>query len=261
MMKIDMNLPSQILNAQAKSKKEENVKEENLRGIETRLDGTLYIKKRSWLPHFGGMRDLIMYELHKSKYFIHPGSDKMYQNLKKLYQWANMKAEISTYVSKCLTCANVKAEHHKPSSLPVQYEIPNGIFIDRLTKSAYFLPMKKTDSMEKLMRLYLKEVVLRHGVPVSIILDRDSRFTSHFWQSLQKALGTQLDMSTTYHPQTDGALRLHRLRHCTIESVDHLSVGLSRCQAAHDRKKSYADVSRKPLEFQVGYKVMLKVSP
>nr|GEU98354.1 hypothetical protein [Tanacetum cinerariifolium] len=78
------------------------------------------------------------------------------------------------------------------------------VIIDRLTKSAYFLPMKKTDSMDKLTRLYLKEIVCRHGVPISIISDRDSHFTSRFWRSLQKALGTNLDMSTAYHPQTDG---------------------------------------------------------
>ncbi|GJS63070.1 putative reverse transcriptase domain-containing protein [Tanacetum coccineum] len=159
-----------------------------------------------------------MNESHKSKYSIHPGSDKMYQDLKKLYWWPNMKAEIATYVSKCLTCAKVKAEHQKPFGLLVQPEIPqwkwekitmdfvtklpktsNGhdtiwVIIDRLTKSTHFLPMKETDSMEKLTRLYLKEVVSRHGVPISIISDRDSRFTSHFWQSLQKALGTQLDI-------------------------------------------------------------------
>ncbi|GJW93089.1 putative reverse transcriptase domain-containing protein [Tanacetum coccineum] len=78
------------------------------------------------------------------------------------------------------------------------------VIVDRLTNFAHFLPMKKTDSIDKLTRQYLKEVVSRHGVPVSIISDRDSRFTSHFWQSLQKALGTRLDMSITYHPQTDG---------------------------------------------------------
>ncbi|GJU47958.1 putative reverse transcriptase domain-containing protein [Tanacetum coccineum] len=78
------------------------------------------------------------------------------------------------------------------------------VIVDRLTNSAHFLPMREEDSMEKLTRQYLKEVVSRHGVSVSIISDRDSGFTSHFWQSLQKALGTQLDMSTTYHPQTDG---------------------------------------------------------
>ncbi|GKA12672.1 reverse transcriptase domain-containing protein [Tanacetum coccineum] len=78
------------------------------------------------------------------------------------------------------------------------------VIVDCLTKSAHFLQMKKTDSMERLMRLYLKEVVSRNGVPVSIISDHDGRFTSYFWQSLQKALGIRLDISTAYHPQTDG---------------------------------------------------------
>ncbi|GJS77372.1 putative reverse transcriptase domain-containing protein [Tanacetum coccineum] len=78
------------------------------------------------------------------------------------------------------------------------------VIVDRLTKSAIFTPMRETDSMEKLARMYLKEVVTRHGIPVSIIYDRDPRFASNFWRSLQKALGTNLDMSTAYHPQTDG---------------------------------------------------------
>ncbi|GJY04366.1 putative reverse transcriptase domain-containing protein [Tanacetum coccineum] len=174
----------------------------------------------SWISCFGDLRAVIMHELHKSKYSIHPGFDKMYHNLKKLYWWPNMKAEIATYVNKCLTYAKVKAEHQKPFSLLVQPEITMDfvttlpktstgqdtvwVIVDRRTKSAYFLPMKEIDSMGKLMRQYLKEVVSRHGVPVLIISDRDNRFTSHFWQSLQKALGTQLDMSTAYHPHMDG---------------------------------------------------------
>ncbi|GJZ25302.1 putative reverse transcriptase domain-containing protein [Tanacetum coccineum] len=117
-----------ILNAQAKAIKEENVKEENLHGMnkefETHADGTLYIEKQSWVPHFGGLKDLIMNESQKSKYSINPGSDKMYHDLKKLYWWPNMKAEIATYVCKCLTCAKVKAEYQKPSGLLVQPEIP-----------------------------------------------------------------------------------------------------------------------------------------
>ncbi|GJZ92049.1 putative reverse transcriptase domain-containing protein [Tanacetum coccineum] len=107
-----------------------------------------------------------------------------------------MKANIATYVSKCLTYAKVKAEHQRPSGLLV--------IVDRLTKSAIFVPMRETDPMEKLVRIYLKEVVMRHGIPVSIICDHDPRFASNFWRSFQKALGTNLDMSTTYHPQTDG---------------------------------------------------------
>ncbi|GJW70273.1 reverse transcriptase domain-containing protein [Tanacetum coccineum] len=78
------------------------------------------------------------------------------------------------------------------------------VIVDRLTKSAIFTPMREIDPMDRLARIYLKEVITRHGIPVSIIYDRDPRFASNFWRSLQNALGTNLDMSTAYHPQTDG---------------------------------------------------------
>ncbi|GJY79376.1 putative reverse transcriptase domain-containing protein [Tanacetum coccineum] len=169
--------------------------------LEPRADGTLCLNGRSWLPCYGDLRTVIMHESHKSKYSIHPGSDKMYEDIKKLYWWPNMKADIATYVRKCLTCAKVKAEHQRPSGLLVQPEIPqwkwDNIMMDFVTK----LP---NSSQEKLVRMYLKEVVTRHGIPVSIICDRDGRFASNFWRSLQKALGTSFDMSTTYHPETDG---------------------------------------------------------
>ncbi|GJU71432.1 hypothetical protein Tco_1262837 [Tanacetum coccineum] len=338
--------------ANVEARKEENYGTEDLCGmiknLEPRADGTLCLKNRSWIPYFGDLRALIMHESHKSKYLIHPGSDMMYQDLKKLYWWPNMKAEIATYVSKCMTCAKVKAEYQKPSSLLVQPIIPvckwenitmdfvtklpkttSGqdtiwVIVDRLTKSAHFLPMKETDTMEKLMRQYLKEVVSRHGVPVSIISNQDGKFTSHFWKSLNEALGTQLDMSTTYHPQTDGqsertiqmledmlracvmdfgkgwdrhlpliefsynnsyltsikaapfkALCGHMCRspicwaevgdaqltgpeivHETIEKIIQIKHHL---QALRDRQKSYADKRCKPLEFQVGDKILAKV--
>ncbi|GJY09302.1 putative reverse transcriptase domain-containing protein [Tanacetum coccineum] len=169
-----------------------------------------------------------MDEAHKSKYSVHPGADKMYYDLRDRYWWPGMKKDIAEYVSKCLTCLKVKAEHQRPSGLLQQPEIPvwkwEGIamdfmtklprtssghdtiwvIVDRLTKSAHFLPMRKDYKMERLARLYLNEIVARHGVPISIISDRDSRFTSRFWQSMQEALWTRLDMSTAYHPQTDG---------------------------------------------------------
>ncbi|GJS08344.1 putative reverse transcriptase domain-containing protein [Tanacetum coccineum] len=200
-MMIGLNLPVQILNGQVKARKEENYGTKDLGGmiknLELRVHGMLCLKNRSWIPCFSNLRILIMHELHKSKYLIHPGSDKMYQDLKKLYWWPNMKAEIATYVSKCLTCAKVKAECQKPSGFV-------GSTCDPSMETAHFSPMKETDLMEKLTRQYLKEVVSRHGVPILIILDQDSKFTSHFWQSLNKVLGTQLDMSTAYHPHTDG---------------------------------------------------------
>nr|GEX01155.1 putative reverse transcriptase domain-containing protein [Tanacetum cinerariifolium] len=234
-MTIHPKLPSQILKAQNEALKEENVenvKAENLRGMdksfEIRPDRTRSIKNQSWLLLFGGLRDLIMHESHKSKYSIHPGSDKMYQDLKKLYWWPNMKAIIAKNVGTCLTCYRVKAECQKPSSLLVLPEIPMWkweritmdfvtkhprssnehdtiwVIIDRLTKSTHFNPNQEIDSMETLTRLYIKEIVSWYVVPISIISDHDCHFTSRFWQSLQSTLGTQLDMSTTYHIETDG---------------------------------------------------------
>ncbi|GJS44985.1 putative reverse transcriptase domain-containing protein [Tanacetum coccineum] len=243
-MTISLDLPKRILEAHIEARKPENLKSEDVGGmlienlkdpekprkekLEPRADGTLCLNNRSWLPRYGDLKTLIMHESHKSKYSVHPGSDKMYQDMKQLYWWPNMKADIATYVSKCLTCLRVKAEHQKPSGLLVQPAIPQWkwenitmdfvtklprtqsgndtiwVIVDRLTKSAHFLPMRETDPMDKLARLYLKEVVTRHGIPVSIICDRDPRFTSNFWRSFQKAMGTRLDMSTAYHPETDG---------------------------------------------------------
>ncbi|GKF56352.1 putative reverse transcriptase domain-containing protein [Tanacetum coccineum] len=161
--------------------------------LEPRADGTLCLNGRSWQPCYGGLRN-------KSKYSIHPGSDKTYQDMKKLYWWPNMKADIATYVNKCLTYAKVKDEHQRPSGLLVQPKIPEWkwdnitmdfvtnlpktsqgydticVIVDRLTKYAIFTPMRETDPMDKLARIYLKK----------------------------NALGTNLDMSTAYHPQIDG---------------------------------------------------------
>nr|GEZ16831.1 putative reverse transcriptase domain-containing protein [Tanacetum cinerariifolium] len=210
-MTISLNLPKQILEAQIEALKPENLKKEDVGGmirtdipkerLEPRADGTLCLNGRGWLPCYGDLRSVIMHESHKSKYSIHPGSEKMYQDMKKLYWWPNMKADIATYVSKCLTYAKVKAEHQRPSGLLVQPAIPvwkwenitmdfitklpkssQGfdtiwVIVDRLTKFAYFLPIRENDPMDKLARLYLDRI---------------------------KALGTNLDMSTAYHPETDG---------------------------------------------------------
>ncbi|GJR48308.1 putative reverse transcriptase domain-containing protein [Tanacetum coccineum] len=248
------------------------------------LDGTRCFGNRVWLLLFGGLRDLVMHESHKSKYSIHPGLDKMYQELKPLYWWPTMKADITTYVSKCLTCAKVKAEHQKPSGLLQQPEIPVWKW-ERIT----------IDFVSGLPRM-----PSGHGVPVSIISDRDSHFTSIFWRSLQEALGTNLDMSTAYHPQTDGQSErtiqtLEDMLHaCVIDfesSWDrhlplvkfsynnsyHASIKTAPYEALYGRKcrspiknrlltarscqKSYADKRAKPLEFEVGNMVLLKVSP
>ncbi|GJT68625.1 putative reverse transcriptase domain-containing protein [Tanacetum coccineum] len=333
-MTIGLNVPKQILEAQTEALKPENLTAEDVGGmlrqdltkekLEPCADGTLCLNNRSWLPRYGDSRTLIIHESHKSKYSIHSGSDKMYHDLKQLYWWPNMKADIATYISRCLTCSKVKAEHQKPSGLLVQPEIPEWkwekitmdfvtklpkmakgydtiwVIVDRLTKSAQFLPMMKTNPMEK--------------------------FTSLFWKALNKALGTRLDMSTAYHPETDsqsertiqtleGMLRACVLdfgknwdRHLPLvefsynnsyhtsikaapfealygrkcrspvcwaevrdaqltspaiihETIKKIIQIKSRIQAARDRQKSYVNIRRKPMVFQVGDRVMLKVSP
>ncbi|GJZ52448.1 putative reverse transcriptase domain-containing protein [Tanacetum coccineum] len=153
-MTIGLNLPKQILDAQTEARKPENLKNEDVRGmlvenskdpekvktekLEPHADGTLCLNGRSWLPCYGDLRIVIMHESHKLKYSIHPGSDKMYQDMKKIYWWPNMKADIATYVSKCLTYAKVKAERQRPSVLLVKPNIPqwkwDNITMDFVTK-------------------------------------------------------------------------------------------------------------------------------
>ncbi|GJY06114.1 putative reverse transcriptase domain-containing protein [Tanacetum coccineum] len=219
--------------AQIEAQKPENLVNEDVGGIirrdipkerlEPRADGTLCLHGRSWLPCYGDLRSVIMHESHKSKYSIHPGSEKMYQDMKKLYWWPNMKADIATYVSKCLTCARVKAEHQRPSGLLVQPEIPEWkwdnitmdfitklprssqgfdtiwVIVDRLTKSAHFLPIRENDPLDKLARLYLNRIVARHGIPALIICDRDGRFTSNF-EIIFRKLWVQILVEHAFHP-------------------------------------------------------------
>ncbi|GJR31917.1 putative reverse transcriptase domain-containing protein [Tanacetum coccineum] len=259
-MTIGLNLPKQILSAHSEARKEENFIKEDLHGMINKLEScagiTLCFNNQSWILCFGDLRALIMHEYHKSKYSIHPGLDKMYQDLKKLL---------------------------RPSGLLVQPEIPQwkwkNITMDFVTE------LPKTAIGQG--TIWLKEVVSRHGVPVLIIFDRDGKFTSHFWKTLNKALDTRLDMSTAYHPQTDGQSERtiqtleDMLRACVLdfgkgwdrhlpqltglkiihETTEKIIQIKSRIQAARDRQKSNANVRQKPLEFQIGDKVMLKVSP
>ncbi|GJT96779.1 putative reverse transcriptase domain-containing protein [Tanacetum coccineum] len=301
---IGLNLPVQILNAQVEARKEENSGTEDLCGMIKKLeqctDGTLCLNGRSWIPCYRNLRELIMHESHKSKYSIHPGSDKMYQDLKKLYWWPNMKAEIATYVSKCLACAKVKVECQKPSGLLVQPVIPvwkwenitmdfftklpktpSGqdtiwVIVDRLRKSTHFLPMKETNSMEKLARQYLKEVVSRHEVPDMLracVIDFGKGWDRHlplvefscnnsYHTSIKAApfealYGRKCRSPICWAEVRDAQLTGPKIIHETTEKIIQIK---KRIQAARDRQKSYADRRRKPLEFEVGDKVMLKVS-
>ncbi|GKC92075.1 putative reverse transcriptase domain-containing protein [Tanacetum coccineum] len=264
MMTVHNDLPKQICEAQKEVMKMKYVRKENL-GIlikpifEFLPDGTRCFWNRVWFSRFGGLRDLVMHELHKFKYSTHLGSNKMYQDLKLLHWWPSMKADIATYVSKCLTCVKVKAEHQKLSGLLQQPEIPVWKW-ERITMD-FVSGLPRTPS-----------------------------------GSLHEALGTNLDMSTAYHPQKDDQSERtiqtlkDMLRACVIDfgsSWDcyfplvefsynnsyHASIKAAPYEALYRRKcrspvcwsevrdSQLTDKRAKQLEFEVGNMVLLKVSP
>ncbi|GJR74673.1 putative reverse transcriptase domain-containing protein [Tanacetum coccineum] len=210
-MTIQSGVKGMILAAQGEAFNQENVLAERLHGLDQQMerkgDGSLYFMDRIWVPLVGGVRTVIMDEAHKSRYSVHPRADKMYYDLRDMYWWPGMKRDIATYVSECLTCAKRETCIKWPRGLLQQPEIPEWkwenitmdfitklprtrsghdaiwVVVDRLTKSAHFLAIRKDYSTEKLARLYTDEIVARHGVPVSIISDRDARFTSRLWQT------------------------------------------------------------------------------
>ena len=196
-------------------------------GLRIHTDGTLRCGDRIYVPN-GELRQELMTEAHSSTYSIYPGGTKMYRDLRQYYWWHGMKQEIARFVAKCLVCQQVKAEPQRTAGLLQPLPIPEWkweyitmdfvtdfprsprgrdavwVIVDRLTKSAHFLPFRVGQSTEVLAEMYMEQIVRLHGMPVSIVSDRDSRFTSHFWRSMQESLGTRLKFSTSYHPQTDG---------------------------------------------------------
>ncbi|GJQ91693.1 putative reverse transcriptase domain-containing protein [Tanacetum coccineum] len=192
LMTIGLNIPKRILNAQTEASKEENYGIKDLCGmikkLEPRADRTLCLRNRSWIPCYGDLRALIMHESHKSKYLIHPGSDKMYQDLKKTAECQKPSGLLVQPVIPVWKWENITMDFISKLPKTSTGQDTIWVIVDRLTKSTHFLPMKEDDSMEKMTRQYLKEVVTRYGVPVLIISDRDGRFASQFWQSLQKDL-------------------------------------------------------------------------
>ncbi|KAM0061096.1 putative nucleotidyltransferase, Ribonuclease H [Helianthus debilis subsp. tardiflorus] len=222
----------QLKEAQTEALREDRLKGERVFGQHGRLtennQGIRSMGNRMWVPIFGGFREKILDEAHKSRYSIHPGATKMYQDLKRDYWWPGMKYDVTQYVGKCLTCLQMIAEHQKPYGKIQPLEIPEWkwehitmdfitklpktskrhdtiwVIVDRLTKSAHFLAIREAFSSEQLSELFVNEIIARHGVPVSIVSDRDTRFTSKFWKRFNQAMGTRLHISTAYHPQTDG---------------------------------------------------------
>nr|GEX92983.1 putative reverse transcriptase domain-containing protein [Tanacetum cinerariifolium] len=233
---VHKNLLEQIRNAQVEACKEENIGAERFVGegepFEVRSDGTKYLNGRVWLPLFGVLRDLIMLESHKSKYSIHPGPDKMYHDLKKLYWWPNMKADIATYISKCFTCAKVKAEHKK-QTIQTFEDMVRACVIDF------------GSSWDK--RLPLAEFVYNNSYHASIKV-----------APFEALYGRKCRSPVCWSKVGDAQLTGPEMNRETTKMIVQIKNLLL---VARSRQKSYADVRRKPLEFEVGDKVMLKVSP
>ncbi|GAU10407.1 hypothetical protein TSUD_417730 [Trifolium subterraneum] len=203
-------------------------------------NGVVRFRGRVCVPDVPELKNMIFDEGHKSGLSIHPGLVKMYQDLKKLFWWPRMHKEIAEYVYACLVCQKSKIEHQKPSGLLQPLFIPEWkwdsiamdfvgglpktakgneviwVVVDRLTKSAHFIAIKIGMLVPKLAEIYVEQIIRLHGIPSSIVSDRDPKFTSRFWESLQEALGTKLRLSSAYHPQTDGQSER------TIQSLEDL---------------------------------------
>ena len=188
------------------------------------VDGALMLGNRIYVPKVDDLRREILDEAHNAPYAMHPGSSKMYQMLKSHFWWPKMKKEVAEFVSKCMTCQQIKSEHQAPVGKLHPLPIPEWkwekitmdfvtglprtqrkndaiwVIVDRLTKSSHFLPIRWGCTLDQLAKRYVDEIVRLHGVPLSIVSDIDPRFTSRFWGSLQQALGTKLHFSTAFHP-------------------------------------------------------------
>ncbi|GJV12772.1 reverse transcriptase domain-containing protein [Tanacetum coccineum] len=258
-MTVQAGMREKIQVAQSEALKQENVFMENLHGLDQQMEKkegeSLYFMDRIWVPLIGDVRTMIMDEAHKSKYSVHPGADKMYYDLRDMYWWPGMKRDIATYVSKCLTCSKVKAEHQRPSGLLQQPEIPewkwDKITMDFITKG------EDPIVLETLAKNYIDEEVMNNGVQLCrSYSDRDDELRRDFGR-----LAGVNDFSGSWDVHLALAeFSYNNSYHSIQEMTDKVVLIKEKLKAARDHQKSYADNRRKPLEFKVGDRVMLKVS-
>jgi hypothetical protein len=231
---VEPTLQEQIVRAQIEDKGVQVIKEmikqkaEKYKCFRQDCKGILWFGDRLVVPKDPELRKKILDEAHLSKFSMHPGSNKMYHDLRSLYWWTRMKREIAKYISECDTCQRVKASHLKAAGplqpLPIpswKWEdicmdfivgLPNTsrhhdsiwVIADRLTKSAHFLLVHTTHRTEKYAEIYIDQIVRLHGIPRTIVSDRGAPFVARFWEQLQESLGTHVIRSSAYHPQTDG---------------------------------------------------------
>ncbi|WVZ75797.1 hypothetical protein U9M48_023828 [Paspalum notatum var. saurae] len=276
-MEIKPTLEQEIMKGQLNDEKIKEIREliDKAPGFRVDADGTVWHGDRLCVPNIKSIWDLILKEAHETAYSIHPGSEKMYQDLKQKFWWYGMKREVAKYVALCDVCQRVKAEHQKPARLLQPLKIPEWkweeigmdfivglprtqsgfdsiwVVVDILTKIAQFIPVKTTYSGAKLAELYMSRILCLHGVPKKIVSDRGTQFTSHFWKRLHESMDTRLNFSSAYHPQTDGQTERTNqiledmLRACAIQ------YGTS-----WDKSLPYAEFS-----YNNSYQASIKMSP
>jgi hypothetical protein len=233
-IQISCSLESKIIEGQKIDKRifhiKEKIKEEPSKHFRLDEHDVLWFDDRLVVPKDGELKNKLMDEAHLSKLSIHPGSSKMYQELRPRFWWTKMKKEIAAYVARCDTCCRVKAIHMRPTGLLQPLYVPSWklddismdfitglpttqkghdsiwVIVDHLTKTTHFLPVKTDYRPPQYAEKYIAEIVRLHGIPKNIVSDRGSQFTAHFWEHLHKGLGTSLIRSTAYHPQTDGQI-------------------------------------------------------
>ncbi|KAG8489280.1 hypothetical protein CXB51_017326 [Gossypium anomalum] len=261
----------------------EQVKEGGTSEFGLNNEGVLCFRGRICVPKDSDLRQSILKEAHGGLCAMHPGGNKLYHDLRELYWWPGLKREVTEFVGKCLTCQQVKAEHQLPSGLLQPVKIPlwkwervtmdfvSGlpltpskkdsiwVIVDRLTKLAHFIPVRTDFSLQKLAKLYVAEIMRLHGVPVSIISDRDPRFTSRFWQKFWEDYLplAEFAYNNSYQARERQVLGLELV----ANTEDKVKLIRDQLKEASDRQKSYADLGRKEIEYSVGDMVFLKVSP
>ncbi|GJT10862.1 putative nucleotidyltransferase, ribonuclease H [Tanacetum coccineum] len=263
----------------------ENQNMKNGKQEEFRVDehGVIWYGNRLCVPGDSSLQEAILTGAHSSPFFIHPGSTKMYRDLKQKFWWNGMKQEVARFVAKCLTCQQVKIEHQRASGLLQPLDIPTWkweqismdfltrlprtfkkndaiwVVVDRLTKSAHFLPIQQGYSSSKLAEIFPQEIIRLHGTPASIVSDRNPRFTSRFWKGLQNAWGARLKFSTAFHPQTDGQTERtiqtleDMLRSCALEWTGNWDEYLCLVEFAYNNSW-HASIKGAPFELLYGRK-------
>jgi ribonuclease HI len=242
--------------------------------------GTVWFKDKICAPEIESLRETILKEAHDSDYSIHPGSTKMYQDLKQKYWWYGLKRDVVAYVAMCNVCQRVKAEHQRLVGLLHPLKIPEWeweeigmgvitglprtpkgynsiwVIVDRLTKVAHFIPVKTTYKGSQLAELYMARIMSLHGVPKKIVLDRGSYFTSRFWKSFHENMVVKLNFSSAYHPQTDGQNKRTNhvledmLRACTFQHGSSWGKSLPYAEFSYDNS---CQASLKVLPFEALY--------